>query len=137
MIFLAIFNHFLSGKNEFFCEEPTKYLLQNFTASIFKNIKPYLIYNWPKVACQKVPFHLSSYWHFFVDSTSSGSNFNYSWLIVCWWFFLNLLFGTQVSISSLIHQKFHMIPPLTTNGHAGNFDHILKHHMKLKINQKM
>src|SRR3954471_24889428 len=54
-------------------------------------------------------------------------------LIVCFYFLKKLFLGTQVVISSGIHQDFCKIPPLSIIGHALRFDHFLK---STKINQK-
>ena len=60
------------------------------------------------------------------DLVGTGSNLNYVFLIVCSLFFQKSFQGTQVVISSGIHQEFCKISSLVITDHAPRFDHFLK-----------
>ena len=95
--------HFLCTENSFsifrvlemrfFCEGPTIYLLQNCTKSFLSNIRTYLMHNWQNGWVSKVLIHLWWKRQIPVYSAGSGSNLNWSCLIVCSLFFTKIIFS--------------------------------------------
>ena len=79
-----------------------------------------------------LPVHVSSNWHFFAKSTRTRSNFNYGCLTVYSLFFQNSFIGTQVAISSEIHQEFCKIPSLAMNDHTRHLNAFWNWHKKIK-----
>ena len=86
------FSIFGVPKIVFFCEERTKYLLQNGTTPFFKNIRPYFMSNYQMVACQQLSINLLSNRQISANSVGSGSNLNYNCFIDCSLFFLKIIF---------------------------------------------
>ena len=83
--------HFSIDQNEFFCEGPTIYLLQNWTRSFSYNTRPYLMHNWPNGWVPKAFIHLAWKRQVSANSVGSGSNLNCSCLIFCSLFFQKII----------------------------------------------
>ena len=85
--------HFLNAKNGYFCEAPTKIMLQNWSTLFLKNTRTHFMYKYQIVVCQTVSIHHSWKRQTFADSAESGSNLNCSYFVVCSWFFQKIIFG--------------------------------------------
>ena len=64
--------HFPNAKSGFFCEAPTKTMLQNWTNIFSKNTRPHYIYKYPNVISQSVSIHLSWKRQISADSVGNG-----------------------------------------------------------------
>ena len=83
--------HILSAQYEVFCEGPIIYFCKIGPYNFYKKTRPYLVHNLPNGWVSKNLIHLRWKREIFVDSVGSGSNLNYSCLIVCSLFFPKII----------------------------------------------